>query len=354
MKLLATLLGALALLFVALLIVPGCIEPVTWTPAPRPALAGDFETNAILNRITPLLEGEVTGPEDIAQAPNGDFVTGLADGRILRFNAKGRFSVMGNTGGRPLGLQFSPNGSLIIADADKGLLAMDANGQIKLLADEYQGKKMRFVDDLDIAGDGTIWFSDVSTRFGVHDTMLDLLEGSATGRLFSFNPSNQELTLHADKLFFANGVALGPDERFVLVNETGRGTIKRLWLKGEKKGEIDTFHTGLPGHPDNISFNGNDIFWVAMPSPRTPLFDKLAAWPRLRKLLAYLPESLMPADVHASMIVGLGINGEVLFNLQSKLGAYYYITSVNQYNDKLYIGSLENTAVGVLPLSELP
>ena len=35
-------------------------------------------------------------------------------------------------------------------------------------------------------------------------------------------------------LFFANGVTLGPNEDYVLVNETGMGRVHRLWLKGEK------------------------------------------------------------------------------------------------------------------------
>ncbi len=354
MKLIATLIGAIALLIVVLLVIPGPIEPVKWTPAPRPALTGEFAPNDILNRINPLLKGDLQGPEDITRAANGDLVTGLADGSVVRFDQDGNLTVMGNTGGRPLGLKFLPNGDLIIADAHKGLLKMNAAGEVSVLVDEYLNKKMRFVDDLDIAEDGTIWFSDVSTRFSVEDAMLDLLEGSATGRLFSFNPTNNVLKLHIEDLFFANGVALGPDETFVLVNETGRGTIKRLWLKGEKKGAIDTFHSGLPGHPDNLSFNGTDTFWVALPSPRTPLFDKLAGWPKLRKLLAYLPESFMPANVHASMIVGLGTDGTVRYNLQSQQGKFPYITSVNQYGDALYIGSLINDAAGVLPLSELP
>jgi hypothetical protein len=34
-----------------------------------------------------------------------------------------------------------------------------------------------FLDDLAIAADGTVWFSDVSRRFDQHHWMLDFLEG---------------------------------------------------------------------------------------------------------------------------------------------------------------------------------
>ena len=35
-------------------------------------------------------------------------------------------------------------------------------------------------------------------------------------------------------LFFANGVTLGPNEDYVLVNETGMGRVHRLWIKATK------------------------------------------------------------------------------------------------------------------------
>ena len=67
-------------------------------------------------------------------------------------------------------------------------------------------------------------------------------------------------------LFFANGVALGPDERFVLVNETVTGRVHRL-LKGDRRGERDIFIDGLPAMVDNISFNGSDTFGWLRPTP---------------------------------------------------------------------------------------
>ena len=45
--------------------------------------------------------------------------------------------------------------------------------------------------------------------------------------------------------------------------------------------------------PDNLSFNGDDIFWVAMPALRTN-FDEMAGKPGLRKLLSRLPVPWQP------------------------------------------------------------
>ncbi len=67
-------------------------------------------------------------------------------------------------------------------------------------------------------------------------------------------------------LGFANGVALGSDDSFVLVNETFMFlTLLRYWLKGPKAGSHDVFVAGLPGFPDNIHLDESDnSFWIGI------------------------------------------------------------------------------------------
>ena len=89
---------------------------------------------------------------------------------------------------------------MLIADAERGLLKL-ANGQVELLANEVDGEPMLFVDDLDVAADGTVWFSDASQRFGMADNRRDFMEGSKTGRLLSFDPITGRVTSHLENLF---------------------------------------------------------------------------------------------------------------------------------------------------------
>ena len=60
-----------------------------------------------------------------------------------------------------------------------GLLHMDANGAITVLATELDGEPLRFVDDLDVDSDGGIWFSDASQRFDYTQVALDFLKVAA-------------------------------------------------------------------------------------------------------------------------------------------------------------------------------
>jgi sugar lactone lactonase YvrE len=333
-----------------LLVLPAPIDPVRWTPDPNPGLTGSFESNLQLAETERLLEGVGIGPEDVACAPDGMRYTGFEDGRIVRFDGAGTHTELANTGGRPLGMQLDASGRLIVADALRGLLAVSAKGEIEVLTDSVNGEKMLFVDDLDIAADGTIWFSDASMRHGYAHSMYNFLEGRPTGRLLSYDPASGETRVRLDKLFFANGVALGPDDDYVLVNETGAGRIQRLWLKGAKAGQRDLFASGLPGTPDNISFNGRDTFWVAMPSLRDAA-DAMAGHPLLRKVISHLPMATLQAGASPySFVLGFGLQGEVVENLQDANAGYSMITSANECEGSLYLGSISMPAVGRYPL----
>lgn len=325
------------------------IVPQTWDPPANPGLSGPFASNDRLAAVTQISVPGI-GPEDVACAADGRFYSGLVDGRILRWQGTDTPELFANTQGRPLGMVFDADGHLVVADAVKGLLRIDPNGEITVLADSYQDRPMRFVDDLDIAADGTIWFSDASMRFGFDATLLDFFEGSMTGRLLSYSPASGTVRVHMDGLFFANGVALGPNDDFVLINETGMGRVHRLWLQGERAGQREIFVDELPGTPDNINFDGRDTFWIALPSMRDGV-DQLADKPFVRRLISVLPEKALESAANiTSFVVAVNLDGEVVANLQDPALGYNYITSATPCGDTLWFGSLHMPAVAHMPL----
>ena len=334
---------------IALIVLPqwAPVNAVSWTPPYNPGLTGIFATNQALSVITEMPVG--TAPEHVACDAQGRLYTSLDGGAVLRSDTQGKWIELGNTAGRPLGLRPDGQSGLWIADSMAGLLHMDASGDITILATNLDGVPLRFVDDLDVDSNGRIWFSDASQRFDYTQVALDFFEGSRTGRLLRYDPATQQTNVMMDGLFFANGVTLGPNEDYVLVNETGMGRVHRLWLKGEKAGQQDVFIDELPGTPDNIRFDGENTFWIAMPSLRASL-DSLATLPRLRALLSYLPIQWLEAAAQpASFVIGVNLEGEVIHNLQDQDNAFHYITGVTPCGDTLYLGSLETEAIGILP-----
>ena len=289
------------------------IDPVSYEPPISEGFVGPFTENEALlaAEVLPLVDG--LGPEDVAVDGQGRIYGGLHDGRIIRMNndGSGQETFVYIEGGRPLGLHFDANGNLIVADAWKGLLSVDPDGVVTVLATEHGGRPFVFTDDLDIAANGKIYFSDASDTYNQPGYRLDLSEGRPHGRLLVHNPATGETDMLLDDLYFANGIALSQNEDFVLVNETARYRVTRYWLKGAKAGTSDIFIDNLPGFPDGISSNCKGTFWLALPSPHNPAIDNLHTKPFLKKLVAKLPVWMQPSAIHRGMIVGLNEQGEV-------------------------------------------
>lgn len=332
---------------VYLLTWPVEIEPVAWTPPPAPPLEGVYAPNTYLDEVERILDGQFTGPEDVTMDADGRLYTGVADGRILRFNVDGTgMSTYANTKGRPLGMAWDGSGNLIVADALRGLLSVDPAGSVNTLATECDGIPFGFTDDVAVAADGSIYFTDASWRYRVPNYMADLMDGRGNGRFLVHDPVSRKTRTLVDGLAFANGVALSPDESFVLINETWRYRVLRYWLTGDKQGTWDVFIDNLPGFPDNISSNGEGTFWLALFTTRNPMADMLAPYPLFREILWRLPQSLVPKARPYSFVLGLDADGQVVHNLQGPAAVLAPVTSVNELNGTLFLGSVEDNAIG--------
>ncbi len=348
-KLLGLLCLALAATALYLALTPSPIDPLAWQAPAPPAMTGVLEPNDTLMKAELLGKGQVHGPEDSAVDAQGRLYSGLSDGRIVRIAGDGTPQTFVDTGGRPLGMDFDASGNLIVADAYKGLLSIAPSGTIRVLASEAEGVPFAFTDDLDIARDGTIYFSDASSRFHQPDYLLDLLEARPHGRLLSHDPASGKTQVLLKDLYFANGVALSAEEDFVLVNETYRYRITRYWLKGDKAGSADIFIDNLPGLPDNLQGDGAGTFWVAMPTPRKADADFLHRHPWLKAQLAKLPRALWPKALDYGLVIALNEQGEIVRSLHDTSGSHLrMITSAKPVGDYLYLGSLDNDRIGKL------
>jgi sugar lactone lactonase YvrE len=233
---------------------------------------------------------------------------------------------------------------------------VDPAGAITVLAQEADGVPFGFADDVDVARDGRIYFSDASSKFGpAMKARDDIMEHGGHGRLLRHDPASGTTEVLLDGLQFANGVALSRDEDFVLVNETGSYRITRYWLKGERAGTHDVFFDNLPGFPDGISANGRGTFWVALYSPRNAALDAMSDKPLVRKIAFRLPEMLQPQPERHAFVLGLDENATVTHNLQGTgPGTFAPVTSAEQSGDTLFLGSLTEPRFAAHDLTEAP
>jgi sugar lactone lactonase YvrE len=355
MRLLSYLILPLAAIMAYLLFWPVPIAPQAWQPAPLPSAA--YPSNHVLRAVERIGDGLGAGPEGLAIDSAGRLYTGFIDGRVMRMNADGTAAtLLAETGGRPLGLSFAPDGSVLVADATKGLIQIGLDGATRVLADTADGIPFRIADDVDRpAASRKAYFSDASSKYSLADLMAEVFEHRAHGRLLEYDFDSGQTRTLLSGLYFANGIAVGPDEAYVLVTETTRYRVTRYWLKGERAGTSDVFIDNLPGFPDNISFNGKDRFWLALYAPRTAALDALLPEPALRRVIFRLPHGLHPKPKLHAWVLGLDLDGRVVADLQDPGdGAFGPVTSVKQAGDALYLGSLSDTAIGRLPLNAIP
>jgi 2-keto-4-pentenoate hydratase/2-oxohepta-3-ene-1,7-dioic acid hydratase in catechol pathway/sugar lactone lactonase YvrE len=341
---------------------PGA-DPAPWTPPPAPALTGVLASNQVLDQVERWEVPGGTRPEDVVFDAAGRLYAGVEDGRIWRWPAtypdSGQAELFADTHGRPLGLEIDPtDGTLVVCDAYRGLLKADQTGHVTVLADSYAGRRLKFTNNAAVAADGTVYFSDSSTRFRIEHYKQDLLEHRPNGRVFRYRPGAKDLDLIADGLYFPNGMALAPDESFVLVAQTAGYDILRIGLTGPAAGRPEPFASNLPGLPDNMSPAGNDragdgTYWVAFPSPRLPFVDRMMPHPAPRRIAARLPERLQPAAQRYGLVARVGADGTIIRSLHGPAGSYREIVGVREHDGWLYLGSLAEPAVGRVRITNL-
>jgi sugar lactone lactonase YvrE len=334
--------------------VPAPIDSAAYRPPPAPAMTGVLAPNAALRGAELLGQGQINGPEDVAVDAQGRVYGGTEDGRILRIGMQGEVDVLAETGGRPLGMHFDRAGRLIVCDADKGLLAVDPRGEVEILLTAVEGRPLGFANDLDIAADGTIYFSDTSFRHRQEDYLLDGLEARPHGRLIRFDPTSGLAEVLLKDLYFANGVALSRAEDFVLVCETFRYRIMRYWLRGPRRGQHEIWADNLPGFPDGISANRRGTFWLAMFTVRKDLLDRIHPHPWIKNLMARLPRVMWPRARPYGLVLALDEDGRIIRSLHDSDGDHIQIvTSVQEHGGFIYMGSLTGDRIGRLALDDL-
>ncbi|VWC73750.1 gluconolactonase [Burkholderia aenigmatica] len=285
-------------------------------------------------------------PEDVVVDREGYLIVGINDGRVLRVDPhSGEAKQLTNTGGRPLGLEILPDGRILICDSPKGLLELDpATGQLRELVREYRGRALPFCSNVVAAKDGTIYFSSSTDRYTVHDWRKDIVENIPTGRLFCLRIDGRIEQLQGD-LYFANGLALAPDESWIIVAETGAYRLRRLWLKGTRAGRSEVF-AELPAFPDNCSMSADGLIWVALASPRNPALDKLHKTPMLvRMLAARLPAALQPVPERVTWAMAFCSDGRMVHNYLWTDGEYAMVTGVCQHGDTVFLSSLVEQSI---------
>ena len=139
------------------------------------------------------------------------------------------------------GMTLDPHGRLTVAGhAERNvwrLESMNPDGQITVLVDSYQGKKLNSPNDLVYKKDGSLYFTDppYGLRTQSENDPEKQLSMSGVYRLpgaaniqAGAKPDNPRLELLTSELPRPNGIAFSPDEKTLYVNNS---EPKKIWMR---------------------------------------------------------------------------------------------------------------------------
>lgn len=347
-----TLIITLALL-AYLLLWPVPVSPLSWQAPPSKPYQDDFAVNQKLAKFDALDLDGMHGPEAVTTDQSGTIYASSHEGWLLKSRADGSaLQRWINVGGRPLGLDFDAQGQLWVANAYSGLQRVAPDGTVVSVLSTIEGSPIKFADDVVVADDGKIYFSDASSKFSAKQwggtlqaSLLDMNEHGRYGRIIEYDPGTQRSRVIMRDLSFANGVALDSEGQFLLVAETGEYRVWKHWLIGDLAGQSEVIIDQLPGFPDNIHRGRNGRFWVGLTSPRSTIIDRLSESPLMRKMVQRLPAFMRPNVVHYGMVLAIDEHGKVLQNLQAPNGEVYATTGAWETDQYLYVSSLSMPAL---------
>lgn len=325
-----------------------------------------FKLNDKLRNTKLIGLGQVEGPEDVIFDENDNIYCGNRHGDLIRFLAPDykKQEVFCHIGGHPLGMAFAQNKDLYVCVGGMGLYAVNPQGELRKLTDEtnrslfsiIDDSRLRLADDLDIAPDGKVYFSEATVRHEMDSWPVDALESRGNGRIICYDPKTDKTETILRKLVFPNGICLAQDGQSILFAESWACRISRYWIAGPKKGKVETVIGALPGYPDNINRASDGTYWLALMGMRTPALDVALKTPAFRKRMAKrIPhdEWLYP-NINTGCVVKFNDAGEILDVMWDDGGENHpMITSMREHKGYLYLGGILNNRIGQVKLDNV-
>ncbi len=206
------------------------------------------------------------GPVWFADA-NQLLVSDLPNDRVLRWTEAGGVSVFRQPSHFANGHTRDRQGRLVTCShAGRCVTRTEWDGAETVLASHYGGKRLNGPNDVVVASDGAVWFTDpcygANTDYegGKHDADLP-------PRLYRLDPAGS-LAIAADDFTGPNGLCFSPDERRLYVSETGvqfadhpERHIRVFAVADGTLHDGRVFHRVEPGYCDGLRCDEDGRIW---------------------------------------------------------------------------------------------
>ena len=215
--------------------------------------------------------------------PDGNYLlfSDLAGDVVRRWDERSGVSVFRKPSGKANGLAYDPELRLVACEhVGRRVTRTEHDGSIVVLASEYGGRPLNSPNDVVVATDGAIYFTD--PPYGLQDYYgIARRQDLEFQGVYRIAPDGR-LALLADDFAAPNGLAFAPDGRRLYVDDTERNHLRVFDVRAD--GSLADDHLffdfrrmaaahGLTGAPDglkvdaqgNVFCTGPGGIWVLSP-----------------------------------------------------------------------------------------
>jgi gluconolactonase len=176
-------------------------------------------------------EGPVYFPNEEAGKPGFLLLSDIPNNRVMKFDeATESFTVHKNPSNYANGNTRDRQGRLVTCEhsVTRRIVRTEHDGQITVLADRYEGKRLNAPNDIVVKSDDSVWFTD--PIFGINGEW----EGErakpehATTNVYRIDKNGTVSAVITD-IVNPNGLAFSPDEKYLYVVDCGRSPYRCIW-----------------------------------------------------------------------------------------------------------------------------
>ena len=177
---------------------------ITFGPAGFPAFAGTMAVERVATGFR-WAEGPVYFP-----AWRMVLFSDIPNNRIMRFlEDDGHCSVFRQPSMNSNGNTIDREGRLITCEhSGRRVTRTELDGSISIIADSYNGKKLNSPNDVVVASDGSIWFTDPAYGIGGYYEGVKAQQEQEKHNVYRVDPNSGEIKVVADDFVEPNGICL--------------------------------------------------------------------------------------------------------------------------------------------------
>jgi gluconolactonase len=147
-----------------------------------------------------------------------------------------------NPSGNSNGNTFDFQGRQLSAEhGGRRVVRYESNGQLSVIAEGYEGRRLNSPNDVVVHPDGSIWFTD--PVYGIRDSAYEGNPGESENApvVYRVDGDNGRISVATDDVVMPNGLCFSPDYSRLYVADTGAGETRVFEVNGQRLGNGRTF-----------------------------------------------------------------------------------------------------------------